>query len=458
MTMADDNLVLEEQIGQWRGYAERHRQLHAGDLDEMEDHLRATVADLTAAGLYPDEAFLVAVKRMGSLSELSREFSRTHSERLWKQLVLAAPAESPRDPEARRVFVGMLVAAILAAVAIKVPALFGHGFASGSGAFYAHNFALFAFTPLVGYFAWRRRIGVRLGAVLVGLLAVGAVAINAYPFKESADTEVLAVLHLVLALWLVVGLAYTGGDWRDGQRRMDFIRFTGEAIIYMALIAIGGGVLTGVVAGTFNAIHIDPQPAISDWIVPCGVVGALVVAAWLVEAKQSVVENMAPVLTRLFTPLFAVALIAVLVGVVIGNPTLNIERDVLIIFNAVLVVVLGLLLYSLSARDPQAPPTLFDRVQLVLVYCALAIDVVVLVAIFGHATDRYGLTPNRTAALGQNIVLLANLAWSAALLGRFVRRRAPFAPLERWQTSYIPVYAAWAWFVVLAFPPIFRFA
>ena len=34
----------------------------------------------------------------------------------------------------------------------------------------------------------------------------------------------------------------------------------------------------------------------------------MIVAAWLVESKQRVVENMAPVLTMLFTLLFALML------------------------------------------------------------------------------------------------------------------------------------------------------
>ncbi|HEY2790762.1 MAG TPA: permease prefix domain 1-containing protein, partial [Micromonosporaceae bacterium] len=267
--MADDtSLLIEEQIGQWRGYAQDHRQLHPGDLDELEDHLRATIAELTALGLREDEAFLVAVKRMGSLNELSREFSRTHSERLWKQLVLTA--DSPAEAADRRTFTGMIVFAVLAAVAIKVPALFG-----ASAEFYARNLPLFAFTPLVAYFAWRHRTRVNAIAVPVGFLALGAIAINAYPFRSGSDTLLLAALHLTLALWFVVGLAYVQLDWRNRQRWMDFIRFTGEAIIYIALIAIGGGVLVGIVGGTFSAVHIRPDTAIREWIVPCGGMGAL---------------------------------------------------------------------------------------------------------------------------------------------------------------------------------------
>jgi hypothetical protein len=226
--------------------------------------------------------------------------------------------------------------------------------------------------------------------------------------------------------------------------------------VYYVLIALGGGVLIAFTFGTFEAIGLDPEAFISQWLLPGGMVAAVVVAGWLVEAKQSVVENIAPVLTRLFTPLFTAVLLAFLVAIGVTSSGIDVEREALILFDLLLVVVLGLLLYSISARDPLAPPGLFDRLQLALVVSALIIDVLVLVAITGRITE-YGTTPNKTAALGENVILLANLAWSAWLLLGFIRRRAPFAALERWQTAYLPVYAVWAWIVVLAFPPLFDY-
>src|ERR1051325_10409301 len=77
---------LEEQISQWRLYL-RRRAIHGPEVEELEGRLRDQMALLTGAGLDGDEAFLIAVKRMGSLDALSREFSREHSQRLWKQLL-----------------------------------------------------------------------------------------------------------------------------------------------------------------------------------------------------------------------------------------------------------------------------------------------------------------------------------------------------------------------------------
>nr|NIS28782.1 hypothetical protein [Actinomycetota bacterium] len=151
------------------------------------------------------------------------------------------------------------------------------------------------------------------------------------------------------------------------------------------------------------------------------------------------------------------ALLAFLGAVVWTTSGIGVDRDVLLLFNVMLIVVLGLLLYAISAREPSAPPGLFDWQQLALVVSALLIDALVLVEVAGRIGE-WGVSPNRVAALGENVVLLVNLAWSAWLLWTFLRRRGRMTKLDRWQTGYLAVYAAWAWFVVLALPPLFDFA
>jgi hypothetical protein len=455
--IVDSDNDLDGQIAEWRAYMRRRRELLHTDTEELEDHLRSQITDLTEAGLRTDEAFLIAVKRMGSLDELSREFAREHSERLWKQLVLAGEKDAPAAARARRELPVMVLCAAVAALAIKVPAWFGIDISDDDAGFYARNISLFALPALAAYFAWQRRVSVRVIGVLALLFILGAVAANVYPLAGDSQSLVLTAIHLPLALWLVVGVAYVGGDWRSDRRRMDFIRFTGEWLIYFILIGLGGGVLIAFTLGTFEAIGLDAEKFIQSWLLPCGAMAAIIVAAWLVEAKQSVIENMAPVLTRVFTPLFAVTLLAFLVAVTWTNNGIDVQRDVLILFDLLLVVVLGLLLYAISARDPAAEPGLFDRLQLALVVSALIIDVMVLLAITGRITE-WGFSPNKTAALGENVILLTNLAWAAWLFLGFVRDRIPFARMEHWQTRYLTVYAVWAWTVVLVFPLVFGFA
>ena len=466
MTTPADGQPLEEQIAQWRMYLRRRRAIHSPDVDELEGHLRDQVAALTEAGLAGDEAFLVAVRRMGSLDALSREFAREHSERLWKQLVIAPDVDESTSTSRTHLLV-VLGLAVAAGLAVKLPALFGVHLDPDRELppFYFRSASLFVFPVLAIYFAWKRGFSVASGAWLALLFAAGAVFANVYPFhapdrldnsQAGSDTQVLTALHLPIAMWLAVGLAYVRGRWFADGGRMNFVRFSGELAIYYVLIALGGGVVIAFTFMMFSAIDMNPAWFVFGWLLPCGAAGAVIIGSWLVEAKQSVIENMAPVLTRVFTPLFTVLLLVFLATMAWTGSPINIERQVLISFDLLLVLVVGLVLYAVSARDPQAPPDFFDGLQLLLVVSALVVDGVALVAIAARISE-FGFTPNRVAALGENLILLVNLAWSAWLYAGILRRKGSFAALERWQVAYLPVYSAWAALVVVVFPPVFGY-
>jgi hypothetical protein len=453
--MTGDATELEDQIGQWRQFVQRSQTIAPADVAEMEDHLRGQIDDLTDTGLAPDEAFLVAVKRMGSVDEISREFAREHAERLWKQLVLTG-ANGTDSPGVARHLLPALGFAIAAAVAVKSAATWLDGDMLG------RNLALIVLPFVTGYLAWTRRLGPGAVAVAGATYAIAALAMNFYPWQSTAyapdsTTEILASAHLPILLWLLAGVAYVGGQWRSHARRMDFIRFTGEWIVYLALLALGGIVVTGLTIASFTTLGVTDGDTIASWIIPLGAAGATVIAAWLVEAKQAVVENIAPVLTKVFTPITLLLLIALLAALAVRHEFADLDRDLLIIVDLILALVLGLVLYAVSARDPLAEPELFDRLQFVLLAVALATDAVLLVAMITRIADA-GFTANKLAALGMNLVLLVNLIGSTRLLARFNRGASPFAALERWQTAYLPVYGLWAAFVVLALPPIFGFA
>jgi hypothetical protein len=452
---------LEEQIDQWRSYLRRRQAIHSVDIAELEDHLRGQVAGLVDAGLATDEAFLVAVKRMGNLDALSREFAREHSDRLWKQLVVSPSDTGAPQVAARTDAIVAFCLAVVAAVLVKMPALFGIPMDDPYAGFYVRNASFFVLPLLTGYFAWKRQLDAGTLRWLAAAFVAGGVFVNVYPFApathgEFGSTEALSALHLPMALWFAVGIAYAGARWRQVAGRMDFIRFSGELFIYYVLIALGGGVFTGFTLMIFKAIGINAEYFVQLWLIPCGAAGAVLVGSWLVEAKQSVIENMAPVLTRIFTPLFAAMLVMFLATMLWTGRGVGIQREVLIGFDLLLALILGLLLYSISARDPRQPPGTFDVVQVVLVISALLADAVALWAIAARISE-FGFTPNRVAALGENVILLVNLVWSAVLYIRFLCGRGSFSNLERWQTDYLPVYVAWAAIVVILFPPLFRY-
>jgi hypothetical protein len=442
---------VETQIAEWRAHVAKAPAVNGRDVDELEDHLRNQIDELSAAGLASDEAFLVAVKRMGELDVVSREFAREHSGRLWKQLF---------EPEEEAAllgegWLGALVLAISAAVVIQVARL-AAGFPDDEPTWLARNLGLFVLPVLAAYFARRRQLDVRGWLETAAPFAVAAVVVNLYPYDTDSDSEILVALHLPVVLWFVVAFPYMGGTLRSHERRMDFVRFTGEWFIYYVLIALGGGVLMALTAGILQPTGVDVD-RVAQWVMPSGAAGAVVVAAWLVESKQRVIENMAPVLSMLFTPLFAVMLACAAVVYAVTGLGDAFDRELVSVFDALLLVVLGLVLYGLSARESSTSPSWMDGVQLVAVAFALLLDALVLGAMIARIGD-LGFTPNRTAALGLNLVLLVNLAGAAFLSARFLRRRSTLHRLERWQTAYLPMFALWAAAVVVVVPPLYSFS
>ncbi len=453
---------VESQIAEWRAYVARAPGINGRDVDELEDHLRHQMAELNAAGLTADEGFLIAVKRLGDVDGLSREFAREHSGRLWKQLLAGVDEE----PALRATgWFEALAFAVAAAVAIQVARL-AADFPDEEQTWLGRNASLFVLPFLAAYFARRRGLDVRQWVLTAVPFVLAALVVNLYPWDTDSDgeilassvsdTEMLAAFHLPVVLWFVLAFPYMGGTIRPHARRMDFVRFTGEWFIYYVLIALGGGVLMGLTAGILEPAGIDVD-RIAEWVLPSGAAGAVIVAAWLVESKQRVIENMAPVLTMLFTPLFAVMLACATVVYAVTGLGDAFDRELLSVCDALLVVVLALVLYGMSAREPSTSPGWMDGIQLVAVVSALVLDLMVLGAMIARIGE-LGFTPNRTAALGLNLVLLVNLAGAAWLAARFLRRRSTFQRLESWQTAYLPVFALWAAAVVVILPPLFGFS
>ena len=446
--------ALEQRIGEWRAFFGKRQAVQSTDVAELEDHLRSSIDALREAGLDEDEAFLVAVKRLGSLDSVSREFAREYSERMWKQLVVAPAADTSTASTHSITAIGL---ALAAGIAMKAPELFGKKFGdNNTDMFYVHNIPFLVLPFLAAFFALKRKLSGTGWLWLIAPFVVFAVIANALPFTPNGPTGLLSVIHMPFALWLVVGFAYVGGEWRAHQPRMNFVRFSGEWFIYYVLMALGGGALTGITLFIFDAIGINAESAVGHWIVPCGAAGAVIIGAWLVESKQSVIENMAPVLTMLFTPLFTILLLVFIGAMIATGNAIDVGREVLIGFDLLLVVVSALLLYRISARDPQESPGRFDRLQFVLVIAALVVDVLALWAIVARISE-FGWSPNKTAAFGLNILLLVNLGGLALHYARFISKRVSFAVVERWQTAYLPVFGLWAAFVATLFPVIFNY-
>ena len=447
---------LEKNIHAWSDCLRSQGHFKETDIIELESHLHDEIEDLIHAGLSAEEAFLISVKRFGDTHSVSREYSKVNTENLWKQLMLE-PEPTGVSSENKRTIGLVILFSFLAGTFFKIPELFGYSFNDPQyQLFYFKNLSFFILPLIALFFLYKNKANLKMTAVILGIFAGAALLINAYPSYPPNSTELLTALHLPLFLWLVTGVAYLGIQWRSSQGRMNFIRFTGEAIIYGTLIFCGLIVLAMFTQAIFFAIQIDASWFIQNYLIVYGAAAVAMITVYLVETKKSVVENFAPILAKIFSPLFLFIMLAFLLVLVVSGKSPFMERDYLIAFDFMLVLVLGLVLYTISARNPYAKNKLFDYLNLALIVVAMIIDAVALSAILLRLSA-FGITPNKLAALGENLILLINLAGLAWLYGRFFAKKIDFTQIENWQTSYLYAYAIWLAIVAFIFPIVFGF-
>jgi hypothetical protein len=271
-----------------------------------------------------------------------------------------------------------------------------------------------------------------------------------------SDSVVMALIHLPLLTVSLAGVAFAGRDWRSLEPRMEFLRYGGELIVLSTLILLGGMVLTGITMALFGLIEVDIGDWYMRWIVVLGTCAAPVVGTYLYEAVFGGRIALAKMLAQVFSPLFLITVAVYLAAMVALGKSPYQEREFLIVFNGLLLLVLGLTVFSLTERGSAGEVGIPDFVNVLLLGITLVIDVVALSAIL-FRLGAYGLTPNRIVVLGSNLLVFAHLVILLRAYLPVVRGRSGFAGMTPSVAGYLPVYSAWTVFVVFLLPPLFSF-
>ncbi len=446
---------LEREVNGWRDYLMATGSIRDPELEELESHLRDEIEDLKLLSLSDEEAFLIAVNRMGNRNCIAGEFSKLRKREMWKHLM-----RDSIDPEQklhnRKELLIVALLALTAGLFTLIPGMLGYGLRTPQSIGFIKNGGFLVIPAVAVYFIWKRQVPRWNIVIAAGIAGAGFLAANLYPFLPEAQTAVLTAIHLPMMLWLLVGVFYTGEQHTSTSRRMDFVRFSGETFIYTILFFCGIGVLVSVAVLLFQSINIDTETLFTLDIALFLIAAGIVAASYLVEARKSVVENLAPILAKIFSPLFLLVLLSYLVVMGAGGARPFTRREDLILFDLLLALVLGMVLYTISSRPSDERPEWFDYLHTAFIGVTLLADCLALSAVVGRLTE-FGFTANRTAALGANILLLANLLFLVVLYSRFLLRKIPFSKIEQFQTRYLTAYFAWMAVVVFAFPPLFQF-
>lgn len=455
---------VEQEIALWVASLSEQSDLSQEQIDELESHLSDAMADLMAAGLSQDEAYLIAVRRMGSISTLTASFVRKKADRIWKDLFQRPRAEDHDAPRgglnlSRAVDPVMILMFGLTAVLALMPTWFGSGPETGSY-LYALNVSFLVIVPLAILYLYRDYVAgewstrstiMRLAVLLLPLI------VNAFPFVQDADTLVIAVMHLPLASWIALSAFRSPNLLRSASARLDFIRFSGETAVYGMLVGLATMALIGLSMGLFGLLGIDLEPLFESHIMPLILPLTLFVGVILVEQKRSLVENFAPVLARVIAPLLLLVLGAFTLALLSTTTIETLDRDMLLLMDMLLLGVVMVVIYSVSTRSEVDRYKVQDALSLLLVVLAMISDGYALAAMIIRISE-FGFTPNKVAALGANILLFGNLVILALYFIRQMKQGVSARDVLIAQGWYFVSYQIWFYFLILIMPIWFAFS
>ena len=352
----------------------------------------------------------------------------------------------------RRELIFVIFASLVAGTIAKVPALFN----ISEELFYPRNIGFIIFPVLTAYFARKNKLSIpKIGSIAAATL-VGLIFINVLPDSKGSDTLILSCIHLLLFLWSIMGFAFVG-EWKnDSEGRLGYLKFNGDLVVMTTLIVIAAGIMTGVTIGLFSLIGLDIRAFYFENVVVFGLPAAPILGTYLTQTNPHLVGKVSPVIAKIFSPLVLVMLVIYLAAMVYSGKDPYNDREFLLIFNALLIGVMAIIFFSVAETSKSTKSQSEVWILFLLSVVTVIVNGIAFSAILFRISE-WGITPNRAAVLGGNVLILINLLLVTAQLFNVLRQKASINAVGKTISFYLPIYVLWTIVVVFLFPLIFGF-
>lgn len=350
----------------------------------------------------------------------------------------------------RRELLFVVLASVVAGIIAKIPAFLP----VREEFFYPRNIGFIIFPALSAYFAWKNKLSVGRCALLIGLTLAGLIFINFLPDVKKSDTLILSCIHLVLVLWAILGLAYAGETGNSAEKRLDYLKYNGDLVVMTTLIVIAGVIMTAITINLFILIGISIEDFYARYIGVFGLAAAPIVGTYLTQTNPQLVGKVSPVIARLFSPLVLVMLVIYLGAILYSNKDPYNDRTFLLIFNALLIGVMAIIFFSVAGTSRTTKSMAEIWILFLLSAVTVLVNCIAISAIL-YRISEWGITPNRVAVLGSNMLILINLLLVNTQLYKVISKKASLTMVGRTIALYLPVYVLWAIIVTFLFPLLF---
>jgi hypothetical protein len=346
----------------------------------------------------------------------------------------------------------IVVAAFVGGLIAKMPSFLGVEY----DVYMSKNIGFVVFPILTAYFIWKQQLSMTKLILPLILFLGSAIFVNSLPYNEKSATFILSTIHLPIFLWSILGYAFIGGNLNNNQKKITFLKFNGNFIVMTGLIFISGMFFTGITLALFELLKMDIQTFYFEQIAVWALAAMPMLSTFLIQNNPDLVNKISPTIAKIFTPIVFVTLLVFLFALMYTGKDIYNDRNFLLVFNAVLIGVMAIILFSLTEATNNTRSKFNLIILFGLALLAIIANAIALSAILFRLSE-FGLSPNRIAVLGANLLVFIHLLLVSYGLFKNLKGKASIQDVEGDIALFIPVYAVWAAFVTFAIPFIFKF-
>ena len=390
-------------------------------------------------------------------SSFKKEFNQIYPDQqdkaslaFWNERLNYEAAKPPWGSTTELVIV--IVFALLAGLIASIPNITG----IDNEKFLFRNISFIVFPLLSAYFIWKQKLAFK--QYLFPLLAfiVAAVYINLLPTNKESSSIMLAFIHLPIFLWTIFGYSFLGVNIKSSQSRIGFLRYNGDLVVISGILLLSTVLFSAITVNLFDLIGINIEIFYFQNIMIWGIAAIPIVATYLIQTNAQLINKVSPIIAKIFTPLVFINLFIYLSAMVYTKKYPYQDRNVLLLFNVLLMGVMALILFSIAeagkaTKNKFSLVILFGLSALTLIVNAIALSAIV------YRINEFGFSANRIAVLGGNLLIFINLVLVSHKLFLTSFKNGTIEEIEESIAGYLPIYAIWTGLITFLVPLLFQF-
>ena len=390
-------------------------------------------------------------------SSFKKEFNQIYPDQqdkaslaFWNERLNYEAAKPPWGSTTELVIV--IVFALLAGLIAIIPNITG----IDNEKFLFRNISFIVFPLLSAYFIWKQKLAFK--QYLFPLLAfiVAAVYINLLPTNKESSSIMLAFIHLPIFLWTIFGYSFLGVNIKSSQSRIGFLRYNGDLVVISGILLLSTVLFSAITVNLFDLIGINIEIFYFQNIMIWGIAAIPIVATYLIQTNAQLINKVSPIIAKIFTPLVFINLFIYLSAMVYTKKYPYQDRNVLLLFNVLLMGVMALILFSIAeagkaTKNKFSLVILFGLSALTLIVNAIALSAIV------YRINEFGFSANRIAVLGGNLLIFINIVLVSHKLFLTSFKNGTIEEIEESIAGYLPIYAIWTGLITFLVPLLFQF-